>query len=299
MGVAEFTPAGRLTEAGEKAQLIGEALDALRLAVQLDERESLNSTSWVPWYDVTIPRVQDIKILVGAMEIELHRRRGEQIQFEGERRGRPPNKVTDSVTNSVAMNDVYRKRRERDRALAAQSEKVTAYIQQEAAAGRVPSVHGALRAVQTTKPTKKDRVAAQQARVRVAADRWVATIDAVADGARRTDAELAAAGCDHVEAFLQRVRLVPWLAMDRTAAGTTFTIDHDLRAICEARAPRPALGHQSIRAYLLALHAEIARRRKENHDEFRKRKWNSELILKREQTALLDWIEEQLMKVPT
>jgi hypothetical protein len=99
--------------------------------------------------------------------------------------------------------------------------------------------------------------------------------------------------------FLQRVRLVPWLAMDRTSAGTTFVIDEELRRICDGRIPRPALDNQSIRAYLHDLRTEITRKREENHDAFRKRKWNSELILKREQTALLDWIEEQLMKVPT
>ncbi len=296
MGVVEFVVAGQLTEAGEKAGLIRDALGALRLAEQLDERESLHSTNWVAWYDATIPNVRDIQILSAAMAIELERRLG-----EGPRTKPGPKTaaelVTHRVTNSAAMNSAASTRRARQRTLAAQPEKVTAYIQQEAAAGRVPSVRGAVRAARATPNRKTSQFTARQVRVHRGEAELLTEIDAVADGQRRTDAQLITAGID-VPSFLKRVRPIPWLAIDRTIAGTAFVIDHDLRAICDGRAPRPALGNQSLRAYLEHLRAEITRRRKENHDEFRKRKWNSELIIKREQTALLDWIEEQLMKVP-
>ncbi len=293
VGVLTASP-DRAVAAFEKARLITAALGALRTAQQLDERDSLDRESWAAWYDATIPDVRDIKILAGAMEIELHRRRGEEPM---EKPGPKPGEqfVTHRVTNPAA-----RKQSERDRALAAQPEKVAAFIQREAAAGRVPSVRGAVRAAKgklSKAELQQTNFTARQARVQRDTVELVAEIDAVADAQRRTDAELAAAGID-VVAFLQRVRLIPWLAIDRTVAGTTFVIDADLRAICEGRAPRPALGNQSLRAYLQDLRAEITRRRKENHDEFRKRKWNSESILKREQTALLDWIEEQLNEVP-
>jgi len=51
--------------------------------------------------------------------------------------------------------------------------------------------------------------------------------------------------------------------------------------------------------FLRNLGGEITRRRKENHDERIKRKWNPADVLKVEQRALLDWIEEQLERVPS
>jgi hypothetical protein len=283
VGAPEF--AAEPDAAIEKARLISEALDTLRTAQQLDERESLDRASWVVWYDATIPQVRDLRILAGAMEIELHRRRGE--------RSTP---LTQCVSKNAAEQQLSR-----DRTLAALPDRVTKYIQHEAAAGHVPSLRGAIRVVKAMLPKtdrKTGQFTASQQRAAAHADDVIAKFDAVADGERRTDEQLTKAGLDDVPTLLKRARLLPWLAIDRTAAGTTFVIDVELRAICEARAPRPALGHQSIRAYLHHLRDEITRRRKENHDDFRKRKWNSELILKREQTALLDWIEEQLMKVP-
>jgi hypothetical protein len=284
--MADFTAYKQPVAANEKARLIGEALDTLRVAHAMDERESLDRASWAAWYDTTIPDVRDLKILAGAMEIELHRRRGEVG-------------VTHRVTRDQ---EAERQQLARDRALAAQPDRVAAFIRHEAAAGRVPSVRGAVRAARTTvSPTdpQRSQFEGQRARSRRIALDYVNKLDVLADGARRTDAQvIAIVGTDDVHAFLQRICLIPWLSIDRTVAGTTFVVDHDLRAICEGRAPRPALGHQSIRAYLQSLRHEIARRRKENHDEFRKRNWNSELILKREQTSLLDWIEEQLNQVP-
>jgi len=294
MNQTAFAAAEQTITALTKARLITEALAILRTAHGMDERESLALTSWLAWYDATIPQVHDIKILVGAMEIEMCRRRGEQ--HLSRRPGRPTHAET--VTQRVTVSD--RVQLSRDRALVAQPTRVAAFVAQEAAAGRVPSVRGAVRAVKdklSPADRKQTNFAARQARVRRDTDNLAAEIDAVADGQRRTDAELTAAGIDVVQ-FLRHVRLIPWLTIDRTVAGTTFVIDRDLRAICDGRAPRPALGHQSIRAYLQHLRDEITRRRKENHDDFRKRKWNHEGILKREQSALLDWIEEQLNQVP-
>jgi hypothetical protein len=122
----------------------------------------------------------------------------------------------------------------------------------------------------------------------------------VADGKRRTDAQVATVtGYQTASFFLQRIRLLPWLRIDRTPEGLMFHIDEPLRAICEGRLPRPTLSYQSTDQFLRNLRAEITRRRKENHDEFLKRRWNSELILKREQTSLLDWIEQELDRVPS
>ena len=71
----------------QKEQLIREAHEKLKAANRIDERDDLDGASFVEWYDRTIPEVKDIKILAGAMEIEMMRRRGEQVIAEGERRG--------------------------------------------------------------------------------------------------------------------------------------------------------------------------------------------------------------------
>jgi hypothetical protein len=51
---------------------------------------------------------------------------------------------------------------------------------------------------------------------------------------------------------------------------------------------------QALRGRLADLRREITRRRKANHDERLKHNWNPEAIVTREQTEMLDWIEDQL-----
>ena len=121
----------------------------------------------------------------------------------------------------------------------------------------------------------------------------------LADGIRRTDEQVAKLTGYDSPNFLSRSRLIPRVRIDRTREGLLVQIDEPLRAICDGRVPRPPLSYQSIGQFLRDLRADITRRRKENHDEFLKRRWNSELILKREQSSLLDWIEQQLDRVPT
>jgi hypothetical protein len=62
-----------------------------------------------------------------------------------------------------------------------------------------------------------------------------------------------------------------------------------------AGAPEP-LSWQRV-SLLKQLQVEIARRRKENNDEYQKRRWNPDAISKREQSVMLDWIEEELQKI--
>jgi len=47
------------------------------------------------------------------------------------------------------------------------------------------------------------------------------------------------------------------------------------------------------------LRTEITKRRKENHDDRQKRRWNPEDIVKLFQSQLLDWIEQQLDEMST
>jgi len=134
-------------------------------------------------------------------------------------------------------------------------------------------------------------------RRRRALDDTLTALDELADAQAHSDAEIGAVVGD-VARFLQRVTLIPWLAVERAHNRTVFKIDDDLRAICEERRPRPDLNSFSVVGFLKNLRAEITRRRKENHDERIKRRWNPDNIVKREQTSMLDWIEAELDRVP-
>jgi len=292
MSLVPFVPNLQPSIADEKARLVASALEVLKDAHALDERDDLDSGTWIAWYDATIPQVRDIKILAGAMEVEMHRRRGEQILAEEERRGGDQTKVTQCVTlprAAVAQ-------RSRDRAIAARSERVTAYVQHEAKAGHVPSVRGAVRAVAAQPDRKTAQFQAAQDRVIERAAEWIRQLDAVADGERRTDAQITRTTGSEMDIFLQRIRLIPWLWIDRTLEGTRFVIDQELRDICEGRQPRPPAG-EPIKAFLARVRGEIVRRRKENHDKTVKSGWTPTATNILRQSQLLDWIEEELLKV--
>jgi hypothetical protein len=98
---------------------------------------------------------------------------------------------------------------------------------------------------------------------------------------------------------LRALHLIPWLKITRHDDNTvTLAIDQELRAICEARAPRPELNGWSYRAWSRNLRVTITQKRKENHDERMKKRWDPEAVVTRRQTELLDWIENELDKIP-
>jgi hypothetical protein len=283
-----------------KRELIETALDAVQRAQALDERETLTVDTWTAWYDATIPRVKEIRIIAGAMEVELAMRRGQQLVARGEQRGREY-EVTPGVTSSPAQ----RMERSRDRMLGRDPVAVKEYIQTEARAGRVPHRKGAVHAV-----TQKRKQAGARPLIRPVAAasrgatlnrqsqaRILTTLETIADGIRRSDADLSRRTGD-VANFLKWVYLIPWLTIDRTTAGTRFTIDMPLRMLCETWAPRPELDGQSIAEFFATLRSTIIRKRKENYDERGRRRWSTEMTVQAEQTRLLDWIESELDRVP-
>jgi len=111
-----------------------------------------------------------------------------------------------------------------------------------------------------------------------------------------------------VELFIARVRMLPWLTVNRHAADDdpkvgqrdrgkskySFTVDEELRLICEDRAPRPQLNGMSLQAAIEKIAEEIYRRRKENNEKYKTSKWNPENIRKGEMKAILDWTEKEL-----
>lgn len=188
------------------------------------------------------------------------------------------------------------------------------HVQAEAKANRKVTRRGIVRHVTRATPKRAAPKAARpaprssaavpaawvgaQARVTQMHTRMVTALEAVTDGPRRTDRELRQITGFEIEDFLKRVRLIPWLSIDRTPAGTIFTIDQVLRDICEGRIPRPTLEGFTWRGFLSHVRAEITRRRKENNDLFHSRSWRSDLIDTRKQSNLLDWVEEQLARIP-
>jgi hypothetical protein len=98
---------------------------------------------------------------------------------------------------------------------------------------------------------------------------------------------------------LRALHLIPWLRITGHDNNTvTLEIDQELRAICEARAPRPELNGWSYRAWSKNLRKTITQKRKENRDERMRKSWQPENIVLRKQTELLNWIEEELDRLP-
>jgi len=261
--------------------------------------------------------VRDAAFISAALETKWAQICADLIAAEGERRGGDQKSEEIKVTPSVTLiPPAARMARSRIRPLAGQSALVDEYIEKAKETKTLPTKTGAVRYVRTrVEPTARRTVttpvrsraeiqfSVAQVKSQRRADTILAALDSVADGTHYSDAALRRAirrhGPHEVQFFLQGIRLIPWLTITRDETGTTFTIDHELRDICDGHRPRPTLdGGQSVAGFLRHLRDEIRRRRKENHDELHKRKWNSELILKREQTALLDWIEEQLDRLP-
>jgi hypothetical protein len=97
--------------------------------------------------------------------------------------------------------------------------------------------------------------------------------------------------------FLRLAEMLPWATTERSAAGVHLIIDHYLKAVCEGRAPRPALAGASITSALEKLGKEIHRKRKENHEFDSTRNWGLSRTRISDQKILLNWIEEELAKL--
>jgi len=275
------------SSADQKAARIQDALQALRAAHEIDERDdALDVASLTAWYEQTIPTVKDIKILSGAIAVELEARYGALVKQEGERRGgnRSASKV--SRRETLLPNSAEKLRRHKARALAAQPEARTHYVKTESEAGRKPSIKGALRAVKhasspptpTAKPSTRSMTAfADSVRTEVRG-----RIEAVADQALTLD-ELAKHWKVHTDIarrYLREAALVATVTEDNRRY--TITLTQEVAEIV------------TMRNWFRTLRAEITRRRLENHDNRQVRRWNPMASSQHEFRRLLNWIEEQL-----
>jgi hypothetical protein len=94
--------------------------------------------------------------------------------------------------------------------------------------------------------------------------------------------------------FLSNLGRLPWVNIDRNQDGIEVSVDRGLYELIERHKVRSVFDGRSVLGELRELRAELIRRRKANHDERKKHNWNPEVIITREQTLLLDWIEERL-----
>ncbi len=156
-------------------------------------------------------------------------------------------------------------------------------------------------------PSGEGRFRGGTTRRKTYVERMHGLIESLADGAVHTDEDILrvavirqfklANDSKAVATFIRTATITPWISVERSAAGTRFTIDRELKAICEGRAPRSGLGGMPPKAFLENFAAEIYRRRKENEEKKNTRMWQPDSIDKRQQSNLLDWVELQLKKL--
>ena len=283
---------------------IDQAWMSLQEAKIIDVRPSLAvlaKEKATEWFAETMPRITDIRTITGALNITLSQLRGELLIAEGEQRGK------DKVVDSTTLTQLQKDERSKDRAIAKRWGSVKAYMKAEVEAQRVPSRHGALVHIgkssyvpaktRLTRPKSSKSPTSSTPKRPSTDERLLARLEQAADGQRRSDRDLARVVGDVLN-FLKYVRFIPWLSIDRTPDGTMFTVDAELRAICEARAPRPDLEGFTVRGFLKQVRVEIARQRKEANDLYRKANWKVHEVNALKQSELLNWIEDQLDRIP-
>jgi hypothetical protein len=291
----------------QKRQLI-ETIHADALRMQgIDERESMTLMTIdevTEYYDQLVPHTKDAQVILAAVEAEIYIRRSERIAQEPLSQGGRP-RESQTVTPRVTVSDAERKERSRMRAVGENAAAAREYVKGEVKANRKATRRGIVRHAQRGKTAPKAKAATVQLTLPKTAEdqyraRIYAALETLADGQRRSDVEVGkVTKMKSLDTdFYRRIRLIPWLLMDRTREGMTFTIDHELRDICEGRRARPEIGDFTWRGFYQHLRTEITRRRKEANDLYRAANWRHGMIHTQHQSELLDWIEDELNRIP-
>ena len=284
----------------QKLQLLEQILAQANRAHEMDERESMTVMTLdeaTEYWDRLAPDAKNAQVILNQIEAECYIRRSERIAQEPASEGGRP-RGSKTVSPGEKVSKIEKSERSRMRVVGKQSAAARQYVETERKANRPVTRKGIVRHVQkVAAPRQIKKVEPTQPKTERPGHEHLATLAKVADGKRRTDQELERV-VGNVLNYLKWFYLVPWVVIDRTSVGTTFTIDQELMDICEGKAPRPVLNGFSIRGFLKHLRSEIIRRRKENNDERYRRKWSVDSTLMVEQTAILDWIEAELDRVP-
>jgi hypothetical protein len=289
-------------EADPQRALIAGALSELRHANEINERES-EVEGWAAWYDDVVGNVTSLEQLAGAMRVELARRHGELALAKGEQEGKnqPRSKELTSRPSEDFAPSLPRVRRYGARTIASHPNVVKKYIQETIRQDKVPGVRGVLKAIKTSNNGHRVRVGRQTDTSKNLAPIYAA-LERLAEGEWHELKTI----CQHITlpgmpaniGGLRAAHLIPWLKITRDGNRIKQEIDQELRAICEARAPRPELNGWSLRAWARNLRATITEKRKANHDERMKKRWQPEEVVLHRQTELLNWIENELDKLP-
>jgi hypothetical protein len=138
-------------------------------------------------------------------------------------------------------------------------------------------------------------VAARQSVVEATDAKVLAAIELLAaDDRAFTDKEIQHRTKLLARDLIRYTRLLDWLTIERTGAGTRFTIDHQLRASIQLWKVQPSLPSVTVAATLPAVLAELRRRRQANHDRMKQARWDVRDINKLTQREYLNWVETEL-----
>jgi len=294
--------------ADDKRRLIQSAHDDLVGPHLIDERETLADADALAWYDAVLPQATDIKLIAGALEIELSIRRGKLVEQEGELRGGDAGNQYEQKSKSDPVShfsSAERARRKKDRLLASQETVVRTYTANAIKQGKTPTKRGALctaymtrgrgSRVRAVKPGHRQQKssALNEGRLYQALDKLAAQDRSLSESEIHALTGMSADHLYHVTAH------IPWVRRTKSADGLQYTIDTDLREICEGKRPRPQLNGASLSQQLRSLQSEITRRRKERDIYVRRNNWDHLTSHAKFIIELMNWIESELERVAT
>jgi len=101
--------------------------------------------------------------------------------------------------------------------------------------------------------------------------------------------------------FLEGVAMTPWVTVKSIGHRFQFIIDTELKEICEGVRPLPkpcGWTAQKTIDFLTALRRGITQKREAAHIGRHRQRWNPDRTIKAEMVGLLDWIEQELAKLP-
>jgi hypothetical protein len=304
--MGEVVPITQPLTADDKRRLIQAAHDQLVSAKEIDERETLADSDAFAWYDEVLPHVVDIEMIARALYLELSIRQGELIGEEGEQRGGDV-KSLDAKNQSVAVphfDNAEKISRKENRLLASEKSAVRAYARNAIQQGKAPTRRGALRVAHLSKGsrspvTKQKQVKKKHSTPHAVSGLYQAFDKLMAEDRPLSDSEIHALTSMSSDYLRMVSAYIPWLRRTKTTAGTHFSVDQELREICEGKRPRPQLNGASLAQELRMLRSEIDRRRKERDLYIRKTNWDHLTSHAKFIIELMNWIERELERVAT
>ena len=300
--MGELVPIRTPLTADDKRWLIQSAHADLVGARAIDEQETLGDAEAVVWYDEVLPQVTNIKVIAGALEAELTIRRGRPVEQRGGDRTSEQGREQTYAVSKFANNET--KKRSEDRLIATHESAVRTYVKNCISQDKAPSRRAMLRVAHLAKGGgRKPRTKEQPEKKRSPQDVprvYQALYKLAVEDRALSDSEIHAVTRMSVPYLHHASVFIPWLRRTKTAEGLIrFTIDAELREICEGKRPRPQLRGASLAQELRTLRSEITQRRKERDLYIRKSNWDHLTSHAKFIIELMNWIEGELERVST